>query len=329
MEHNINSLKQKVEDALKDYKSRPFVVSIMGQTGVGKSSLTNAIFNTQFKTDPIKPCTKHIQSVEISNKNGNKMIFNDLPGIGESEIADEHYISEYIKIIKLSDVVVWLFHGDNRSVRFDIENLQKILSKFQELEKFNFMSKITFALSKVDLITPPAWYYVIKKTGNFFIPSKETKKILEMKQQYYLETILDPFSKYIISRTPNISNLDQKIDGFSISDDNEFVSYRGFLNSTDVKRLSSQYPNHTEIFNRLNENYSVVVSSTVFRYNLSSLLTSIMNKINDEAIFRIENFMDDENINIVPIDKALKLGNIIVYDSDTRSERYNLLTAKI
>lgn len=329
MEFDINSLKQKVDNAIKDYKSKPFIVSVMGQTGVGKSSLTNAIFNTQFEIDAVKPCTKKIQSIEITNKNGDKMIFNDLPGIGESEAADEYYISEYVKIIKVSDVILWLFHGDNRSVRFDIENLNKIVSKLDENERFQFMSKITFALSKVDLIVPPAWYYIINSSGNFFMPDSETKRVLELKQQYYLETILEPFSNYIISRTPNTSNFKENIEGFTTTNDGEFIVYKGFLTSTKTDNLSRRYPNHKDIFYRLNENYSVVPTSTIFRYNLSLLITSIMNKINDDAIFRIENFIEDEQINVVPPEKALKLSNIIVYDSITKREKYNLSNYKI
>ncbi|NOX45659.1 MAG: hypothetical protein GXO89_01615, partial [Chlorobi bacterium] len=316
MEFDINTLKQKVEEAIKEYKNKPFVVSVMGQTGVGKSSLTNAIFNTKFDTDPVKPCTKSIQSVEILNKNGDRMIFNDLPGIGESEVADEHYIAEYVKIIKVSDVVLWLFHGDNRSVRFDIENLKKIMSKLSEEERFNFMSKITFALSKVDLITPPAWYYVLKNSGNFFLPCNETKKILKLKKQYYLDAILEPFARYILSRTPNTSNFNKNIEGFSLSEDREFVIYKGYLTTEKVEDLSQEFPNQKEIFLRLHENYSVVPTSTIFKYNLSLLVTSILNKINDGAIFRIEKFIDDENISVVPIEKALTLGNIIVYDNN-------------
>lgn len=329
MEININKLKQKVEEAIRSSQNKPFIVSVMGQTGVGKSSLTNAIFNTKFDTDPVKPCTKNIQSVEISNKQGDKMIFNDLPGIGESEVADEYYISEYVKIIKVSDVVLWLFHGDNRSVRFDLENLQKIMSKLSEKEKFQFMSKITFALSKVDLITPPAWYYVLRNTGNFFLPSTETQKILELKQQYYLETILAPFSNYIVSRTPNTSNFKSKIEGFSLSEDKDFVLYKGYLSTNKVKELSEKYPKHKDIFIRLSENYRVIPTSTIFKYNLSLLVTSIMNKINDDAIFRIEKFIDDENISKVPKSKALSLSNIIVYDSSTKNEIFNLSKLKI
>lgn len=32
-------------------KSKNFIVCIMGQTGTGKSSLTNSLFGTNFKTD--------------------------------------------------------------------------------------------------------------------------------------------------------------------------------------------------------------------------------------------------------------------------------------
>src|SRR5690242_8937167 len=97
-------------------RNAPLVIAIMGQTGVGKSSLINALFNTQLKTDPIRPSTKEIERVILKGKSGHELWFYDLPGIGESDQADTQYLTIYRQMLADSDIVLWAIHVDNRSV---------------------------------------------------------------------------------------------------------------------------------------------------------------------------------------------------------------------
>src|SRR5438094_7128332 len=111
-------IRDEVRKRLEEEKKIPLKVSIMGQTGVGKSSLLNALFNTQLKTDPIRPCTKEIERIVLKGQEGHELWFYDLPGIGESDKADSQYLTTYKRMLVDSDIVLWAIHADNRSVAF-------------------------------------------------------------------------------------------------------------------------------------------------------------------------------------------------------------------
>ena len=50
---------------VQEQASKPLNGSIMGETGVEKSSLLNALFGTSLPTSDDKPCTKDITSVPV------------------------------------------------------------------------------------------------------------------------------------------------------------------------------------------------------------------------------------------------------------------------
>ncbi len=134
-QEQVNQIAQEVSNAIKAEADKPLKVSIMGQTGVGKSSLLNALFNTKLKTDPIRPCTKEIEQLSVKGNSGHELLFYDLPGIGESEEADKQYLEQYSEKLKESDVVLWAIHADSRSVAFDVASLDKLLSFSDEVMK--------------------------------------------------------------------------------------------------------------------------------------------------------------------------------------------------
>jgi Predicted GTPase len=71
------------------------VIGIMGKTGVGKSSLCNALFRSEVCTvNAVEACTRQPQRVRL--RFGNHFLtLVDLPGVGESVTRDGEYRELY------------------------------------------------------------------------------------------------------------------------------------------------------------------------------------------------------------------------------------------
>src|SRR6476661_2745389 len=93
-QEQIERLKKEAIESFVKAANAPFIVAVIGQTGVGKSSLINALFNTDLKTDPVKPTTMTVEKVVVKGNKGD-LWFYDLPGIGESSEADQRYLEDY------------------------------------------------------------------------------------------------------------------------------------------------------------------------------------------------------------------------------------------
>ena len=99
-------------------------VGVFGKTGVGKSSLCNALFGTDIcPISDVEACTRDTQEVLLKmGTNGIKLI--DVPGVGESTMRDEEYGKLYSKLLPELDLVLWLIKSDDRALASD-ENFYK------------------------------------------------------------------------------------------------------------------------------------------------------------------------------------------------------------
>lgn len=121
-------------------------IIFLGKTGSGKSSLINALFNTDFLTDNAVACTKKIQSV-----NNNSVNVYDTPGIAEDLAVEDKYFELYKKIITPESDIVWVFQADTRVYKID-------QLAFMELREQNIsFNNLFVALNQVDLIGNELW----------------------------------------------------------------------------------------------------------------------------------------------------------------------------
>ncbi|MCU7725231.1 50S ribosome-binding GTPase [Actinoplanes sp. KI2] len=141
-----------IRDRLQAEAAKPLTVAVMGQTGVGKSSLINALFDTRLPTDPVRPCTMEPAEVTVESKSArHPLTFVDLPGVGESAAADPRYFTMYRRFLDAADVVLWAVHADSRSLAGDVALIHRLLNGAPDL------GKITFVLTKADLVHADPW----------------------------------------------------------------------------------------------------------------------------------------------------------------------------
>lgn len=126
-------------------------VGIFGKTGVGKSSLCNALFGKDIcPISDVQACTRNAQEVLLNLGDGSRGIkLIDVPGVGESSSRDEEYAALYSKLLPELDLVLWVIKSDDRALASD-ENFYKNIVKPHIDEGKPFF----FVLNQVDKIEP-------------------------------------------------------------------------------------------------------------------------------------------------------------------------------
>lgn len=314
----LNKIAQLFKAELKKETQKMATVCVVGQTGTGKSSLVNALFGTDFAVDAVRPCTKEIQSIEVSNGEGSRLKFYDLPGIGESEEADATYVKQYAARALEADVLIWVFHSDNRSITSDVAALKKILCPLTREQQRKILSKLTIVLTKADLLSSPPWTLYQHKDSDdegFFLPSQEIENLLEAKKAYYQENFIAPFSDLLVSRIP-VDNGDefssrQYEKGLKI--EKGVLSCEGNLDPERAEELKEKYPELAVYLDQVVKSYGVQVTSSRFRFGLKELLTAVLGKLEGGSIFRLDDFLKRKHVsalNRIQVKRGLSMVNI-------------------
>lgn len=290
-------------------KGKPIVVSILGQTGTGKSSLVNALFGTHFETNDVHPCTAKLQSHKEFTKSGQEIIFNDLPGIGESSDADFQYLQEYCRVIRESNVVLWAIHSDSRSTSFDKSSIKKIITLLGIPYDHEFLNKLVFVLTKSDLIFPDPWIFAHTEREFKIFPQQKTLELLRKKSQFVFEQLLSDYSYEITSEVVNDCKFNSQIDGFHILD--EMIQFKGVLTAEKLAILVQQYPKYESVFERFHNIYMPVACSSYFRFNLDYLLYVIVHRLDFSGLMRFRSFIDEYNVREIETNRISQLSNLI------------------
>lgn len=91
------------------------VIGIMGKTGVGKSSLCNALFRSEVcAVNAVEACTREPQRIRL-RFGRHYLTLVDLPGVGESQQRDDEYRALYQSLLPELDMVLWVLKADDRA----------------------------------------------------------------------------------------------------------------------------------------------------------------------------------------------------------------------
>ncbi|HBB4143247.1 TPA: 50S ribosome-binding GTPase [Escherichia coli] len=155
MDKSTLSSKEKIRQAIakkiKEVKGYTPRVGIFGSTGVGKSSLCNALFGRDVApVSNVAACTRDIQEIHIPSEDGSEggLTIVDFPGVGETLERDKEYYDLYKKNVEKLDLVVWVIKSDERAYAISQKVYNDIL--LPNIEK----CPVVFFINQIDKIEP-------------------------------------------------------------------------------------------------------------------------------------------------------------------------------
>lgn len=106
------------------------VIGIMGKTGVGKSSLCNALFRSEVcAVSAVEACTRQPQRVRL-RFGSHWLTLIDLPGVGESQPRDGEYRELYRELMPQLDMVLWVLKTDDRAYSVEEQFYQDVFVQY-------------------------------------------------------------------------------------------------------------------------------------------------------------------------------------------------------
>lgn len=187
-----HKIKEFVLNELNQQKESGIRFAICGNSGYGKTTTLNILFNLEMETDPVKPATlkayeismnRDDYNIEAQNTKINDVTLTvfDLPGLGDGRNFNDidKYFGLYVDLLPTVDVILWVLRADVKAFEIEIRYISQLLKKVPQIR-----DRIIIGINFYDNMQPQNWD---RKINN---PSKEQKEnmknfIIEVEKVVY------------------------------------------------------------------------------------------------------------------------------------------------
>jgi uncharacterized protein len=126
---------KEIRERINRIRSYTPKVGIFGNSGVGKSSLCNALFGREVaKVADVEACTRKPQIIFMGREHGQGgMDLVDVPGIGENPARHKEYVELYKSLAPSLDLVLWAIKADDRNYASAMEGYEQVIRANESL----------------------------------------------------------------------------------------------------------------------------------------------------------------------------------------------------
>ncbi len=232
IELGLDTTKEEQSDA----KERPPIVTVMGHVDHGKTTLLDALRNTNIVSKEQGGITQHIGSYQINTKNNKKITFIDTPG-------HSAFSGMRARGAKLTDIIILVVAADDGVMPQTVEAIQH--SKAAKVPVIVAVNKIDAAGADKDKVINELLKHdiVVEKHGGD-VPLVEVSALKKLNLENLIENIL------ILAEVLEIkASITQRSEGTVIESKREqgrgvvasIVQQRGILNKGDIVVAGSQW----------------------------------------------------------------------------------------